>query len=126
MAVNPMISFKNDNIEFKEADSKYGSPSIKYTTHIQQNNPKFPLQVYELNINYSVFDKDGIEVAKFTGQGTVQNGVLSISDVTTLYGLKSRINLESLSVKVKDFIWYPNVLIKPYEITDTNLTKKSS
>lgn len=116
LAVDPKISFNNENVEFKKQGNRYGSPSVKYTTHIKQNNLSFPLETYELSITYSVIDKDEIEVGKFTGKGTVQNGVSSISDVTTLYKLKSELSLESLSIKVKEYIWYPKLLLQPYVI----------
>ena len=115
MAVDPKISFINENIEFKKAESTYGSPSVKFTTHIKQNNSTFPLKIYELYVTYSVIDKDGFEIATFQGNGTIQNGFLSISDVTSLYGLKAGISLESLSIKIKEFIWFPKILLQPYD-----------
>jgi hypothetical protein len=113
IGLDPKLSFVNSNIRFDEPEKEYGSPSVKYTTNVKQNNPDFPLDKYNITVIYAVHDQNAVELIVIQDHGIVENGILSLSNYQKLYGL-DRNNLEGLTLKVKEYYWHPISKREPF------------
>lgn len=121
--MNPKLSFAISKAYFQKPKSEYASPTVNYTINIKQHNDNFPLKEYIAIGVVSVLNDKGKELATFSVRGTVENGVLSVSDVQTIYGLPSTTSdneIQNLSLKIKFYNWYPKWALKPYPATVNN------
>jgi len=116
VGLDPELSFSLATVEFTPAENEYASPKLRYTVNIKQNNQKFPLKKYLVLATADIVDSQGNKRGHITLQGTVENGVLSVSDVESVYGLRVRdqADLSSLKVQIDSYTWLPEIEHKPY------------
>ena len=112
MALDPELEFSLSDEEFSEADSEYSSPIVKFKASLRQTNNEFPLDNYEILIDFSVLGQNDKEISEFTVNSTVKNGVLALAEENSLYDLKNT-SLEGLKLAVKDYAWYPTRSFEP-------------
>jgi hypothetical protein len=117
IGLDPQLSFSLAGVEFRPPEHEYSSPTVRYTVNIKQNNRAFPLNKYLVLVVANVVDSQRGKRAQITLQGTVENGVVSLSDVETLYGLKTRdqADLNSCKLQIEYYNWSPEAKYKPYE-----------
>jgi len=112
MALDPELEFSLSDEEFSEADSEYSSPIVKFKASLRQTNNEFPLDNYEILIDFSVLGQNDKEISEFPVNSTVKNGVLALAEENSLYDLKNT-SLEGLKLAVKDYAWYPTRSFEP-------------
>jgi hypothetical protein len=116
LGLDPELSFSVPTAEFTPAENEYASPKLRYTVNIKQNNQKFPLKRYLVFATANIVDSQGNKRGDILLNGAVENGVVSLSDVQTVYGLKVRdqADLSSLKLQVASYTWSPENKHKPY------------
>jgi len=117
IGLDPQLSFNLAGVEFRAPQNEYSSPTVKYTLNIKQNNQKFPLNEYLVFVVANITDSRGTKRAQMTTTGTVENGVLSLSDIETLYSLKTKDqgDLDSLRLQIESYSWSPEAKLKPFQ-----------
>lgn len=117
IGIDPQLSFNISEFETKAPDGAYSATKVKYTINIKQNNPDFPLNKYEVAVRANILDSQGSKRSNIVARGTVENGVLSVSNVEELYGLKAKdeADLKSLKMQIESYGWSPAVTYKPFQ-----------
>ena len=118
LGLDPELSFDVATVEFTPGENEYASPKLRYTVNIKQNDQKFPLKKYMVLASADIVDSQGNKRGHITLNGTVENGVLSVSDVESVYGLKVRdqADMSSLKVQISSYSWLPEDEHKPYRV----------
>lgn len=117
MGLDPQLSFTILKAEFREPDDRFSPATLTYTVNIKQHVADFPLSSYSVFANALVLDANGHKLDSFRINGTIENGVLSVSDVEKLYGPLSKIErsqFPSLKMQIESYGWVPDVEYKPY------------
>lgn len=117
MGVDPQLSFSIPTAEFEAPKTAYDSPTVKFTVNIKQNNKKFPLSKYQVSAPIDVIDSQGTKRTTVLVNGEVENGVVSVSGIDSLYGLKVKdeAELKSLKLQIKSYSWFPSFKLKPFD-----------
>jgi hypothetical protein len=117
MGVDPQLSFSIPTAEFELPENEYSSVKAKFTVNIKQNNKTFPLNIYHVSATADVLDNQGTKREKIIIQGDVENGVVSVSGIDSIYGLKvkDQSELKSLKLQINSYQWFPKFELKPFE-----------
>lgn len=121
MGVDPQLSFSIPTAEFEPPENEYSSVKVKFTVNIKQNNKTFPLSSYKVSAFADVLDNQGTKREKVIIQGEVENGVVSVSGIDEIYGLKvkDQSELKSLKLQINSYNWFPKFEFKPFEQSST-------
>ncbi len=114
-ALDPQISFNISAEEFKKEDSY--NVELKYTINLRQNNTTFPVKKYNVAFSVDIEDNLGNKRDNMQLFGIIENGSLSLSDITTLYAWKwdkTEQELSGFKLKVKTYDWWPISTLKPF------------
>lgn len=106
MALDPELVFSLSDVEFTEPDGKYDVPKVTFKASLRQTNDDFPLDNYDIVIQFSVLGENGQEISEFPIRSIVENGVLALAEDHKIYGLKSN-SVDEFKLAVKDYAWYP-------------------
>lgn len=106
MALDPALDFSLSDVEFINPDGKYDTPKVKFKASLRQTNGDFPLDNYDLLVEFSVLGQNGQEIKEFAIKSTVENGVLALAEDHKLYGFRSK-SVDGLTLAVKAYSWYP-------------------
>ena len=117
IGVDPQLSFSIPTAEFEPPENEYSSVKVKFTVNIKQNNKTFPLNNYKVYASADVLDNQGTKREKVIIQGDVENGVVSVSGINEIYGLKvkDQSELKSLKLQINSYNWYPKSEFKPFK-----------
>ncbi len=118
VGLDPELSFSLATVEFTPGENEYAGPKLRYTVNIKQNNQQFPVKKYLVLATADIVDSQGNKRGHITLNGTVENGVLSVSDVESVFGLKVRdqADMSSLKVQISSYTWLPEYEHKPYRV----------
>lgn len=117
LGVDPQLSFSIQKAEFREPAEKYSVPTLNYTVNIKQNNAAFPLASYRVIVSAAVVDGNGSKLEHFSIQGKLENGVLAVSNIESLYGAVRKLEasrLPSLKMHIETYNWFPSAELQPY------------
>ena len=111
---DPKISFSIKDIKFQPPDSTYGSPTVKFKASLKQTNADFPLTNYFIIITFSILDENNNEIEDLRVSSEIENGVLSLAEEITLYGLK-QVKFVGYKLVAKEYRWSPIYKFTPSE-----------
>jgi len=113
-SLDPKIKFSIKDVEFLKPERYSASPSVKFKASLKQTNPSFPLDHYSINVTLSVLDETGNAIHDVGVYSEVENGVLSLAEEESLYGLNTR-DTSGYTLSVKSYEWFPVQNFLPYK-----------
>lgn len=117
MGLDPQLSFNIGKAEFREPAENYSGATLNYTVNIKQNNAAFPLASYHVIVKAAVVDSNGSKLENFYIDGKLENGVLAVSNIESLYGAVRKLEASqilTLKMQVEIYYWFPSPELQPY------------
>ena len=105
-SMEPQIKCSIKDVEFSPSENSYSSPVVKFKASLKQTNEKFPIENYSIVLHFSVLDENDNEIEDITIYSEIENGVLSLAEEESIYGLR-KYNFEGHKLVVKNYEWYP-------------------
>lgn len=121
LGIDPQLSFSIPTAEFELPENEFSSVKAKFTINIKQNNKTFPLSNYTVTAVANIIDNQGVKRDKVMVQGEIENGVVSLSEISEIYGLKvkDQSELKSLKLEIDSYHWFPKFTFKPFKSVST-------
>lgn len=115
LALDPQLSFTVENVKFVEPKSEYGSYYIKAAIDVTQHNSSFVPDIYGINVQLEIFDKEGFSIFSTSTSGKMKNGIDAIALDNSLYGI-NKDDFTGHTLKVTAYSWYPINKFEPFKL----------